>query len=106
MQEVYRASDITEAHIIAGMLEAHGIEAHVGGHYLQGGVGELGTMNFATITVDDEDLLRARELIDGYEQAGDEPIRLSQKEGIRLPASMYTLSWAVVVVITILLIVL
>ena len=105
MQEIYRAADITEAHIIAGMLEAHGIEAHVGGHYLQGGVGELGAMNFATIAVGDDDTEQAKQLIADYEQGSDEPVRLSQKEGVNLPQSMYTLLLWVVVVITVLLLV-
>ncbi|WP_303285526.1 DUF2007 domain-containing protein [Marinobacter sp. SS8-8] len=34
MQIAYRARDITEAHIVAGLLEANGIEAFVGGHCL------------------------------------------------------------------------
>ena len=42
MQIAYRARDITEAHIIAGLLRANHIEAHVGGHYLQGALGEIG----------------------------------------------------------------
>tara|TARA_R110002124_G_scaffold85971_3_gene222644 strand:- start:33411 stop:33530 length:120 start_codon:yes stop_codon:yes gene_type:complete len=34
LQIAYRARDITEAHIVAGLLEANGIEAFVGGHCL------------------------------------------------------------------------
>ncbi|MCV6610043.1 MAG: DUF2007 domain-containing protein [Amphritea sp.] len=105
MQEIYRAADITEAHIIAGMLESHGIEAHVGGHYLQGGVGELGTMNFATIAVQEEDAEQAGQLIADYEQGGDEPVRLSQKEGVKLPQAMYILLFWVVIAVTAMLIV-
>lgn len=67
MQIAYRARDITEAHIIAGMLGAHGIEAHVGGHYLQGAMGEIGAAGFSNVHVDDEDVYRARVLIDDYE---------------------------------------
>lgn len=89
MQEVYRAADITEAHIIAGMLDASGIESHVGGHYLQGGVGELGAMNFATVSVAPEDVVRGLELIREYEQASETPVRLSQNEGIKLSRYMY-----------------
>ena len=67
MQEIYRAGDITEAHIIAGMLESQGIDSHVGGQYLQGGVGELASMNFATVSVPEVDIVAARELINEYE---------------------------------------
>jgi len=65
--KVYDASDITEAHIVRGMLEAHGIEAHVGGHYLQGGIGELVVQGFATVYVEDSEVVAARALIEAYE---------------------------------------
>lgn len=67
MQIAYRARDITEAHIVAGMLKANGIEAYVGGHYLQGAMGEIGAAGFSTVHVDDEDVYRARVVIDEYE---------------------------------------
>lgn len=67
MQIAYRARDITEAHIVAGFLEAHGIESYVGGHYLQGALGEIGVADFTNVHVDDDDLPRARELIQEYE---------------------------------------
>ena len=69
MKLVYRASDIIEANIVAGMLRAHGIDTHVGGYYLQGGVGELAAQDFATIHVADEDEALAVCLIEEYEQA-------------------------------------
>jgi len=65
--KIYDASDITEAHIVRGMLEAHGIEAHVGGHYLQGGIGELVVQGFATVYVEDSEVVAARSLVDAYE---------------------------------------
>jgi hypothetical protein len=57
MQIVYKAQDISEAHIVAGMLQANGIEAHVGGYYLQGAIGDIGTLNLANVHVSDEDVL-------------------------------------------------
>ena len=68
MKEIYKAKDVTEAHIIRGMLEAYNISAYVGGQYLQGGVGDLATMDFATISVDEEDADKARELLEKYER--------------------------------------
>ena len=68
MQIAYHAQDLAEAHIVAGMLRAHGIDAHVAGHYLQGALGEVGTFNLAQVKVSDEDYLAARILIDAYEQ--------------------------------------
>ncbi|MGC8122084.1 DUF2007 domain-containing protein [Marinobacter sp. VGCF2001] len=73
MQIAYRARDITEAHIIAGLLKAHGIDAHVGGHYLQGAMGEIGTAGFTNVHVDDEDWVRSRALVEDYEANRLEP---------------------------------
>ena len=53
MIKVYRAANITEAHIVKGMLEANGIDAYVDGYYLQGGIGELAPMDFVSVSVDD-----------------------------------------------------
>lgn len=68
----YRARDIAEAHIVSGMLQAQGIEAHVGGHYLQGAMGEIGAAGFSNVHVEDDDYPRARDLIAEYEARGQE----------------------------------
>ena len=70
----YRARDIAEAHIVSGMLHAEGIEAHVGGHYLQGAMGEIGAAGFTNVHVEDDDYLRARELVAQYEAAPPEDV--------------------------------
>jgi hypothetical protein len=67
MQLIYHASNIIEANIVCGMLQANGIDAHVAGYYLQGGVGDLAAMDFANVHVADEDAERARALIAEYE---------------------------------------
>ena len=78
MKTIYKAGSITEAHIVSGMLEAQGIQSHVGGHHLQGGVGEIATMDFARVWVIEEDYDAALPVIAEYEQhepeqeAGDE----------------------------------
>ena len=41
MQRIFVARNVTEAHIVSGMLNAAGILAEVRGHYLAGGYGEL-----------------------------------------------------------------
>jgi hypothetical protein len=71
MKLVYRASDINEANIVSGMLRANGIDAHVGGYYLQGGVGDLAAFNFANVHVPDEDVDLARSIIAEYENAAE-----------------------------------
>ena len=65
---VYRAKDLIEANIVAGLLRAHDIDCHVGGHYLQGGMGEIGTSGFTNVHVEDDDYDRARDLVEEYEQ--------------------------------------
>ncbi len=67
MKIVHQASSITEAHIVAGLLRTEGIAAHVGGYYLQGGVGELAPMDFANVQVADEDASRARDIVAAWE---------------------------------------
>ena len=73
MKIIYKSSDITEAHIVQGMLDAHGIEAFVGGHYLQGGVGELLATDYASIYVADHDVSAAMEIIMEYENNEPDP---------------------------------
>ena len=68
MIKIYNAKDITEAHIIKGLLQTYGIEAYVGGQYLQGGVGDLAAMDFATVSVADEMADAATELLIKYER--------------------------------------
>lgn len=71
MQIVYKAADIMEAHIVSGMLQANGIDAHVGGHYLQGAIGELAPMGFANVSVADQDVAAALPIIHDYEHGSD-----------------------------------
>lgn len=68
MIKIYSAANLTEAHIVNGMLQANGIDAHVGGHYLQGGIGELAAMDFASVYIDDSERNAARQLIASYEK--------------------------------------
>ncbi|RLA07063.1 MAG: DUF2007 domain-containing protein [Gammaproteobacteria bacterium] len=68
MKIIYKSGDITEAHIIAGLLKTYDIDAFVGGHYLQGGIGDLSAMDFATIKVTDENIEQAIKIIKDYEK--------------------------------------
>jgi Putative prokaryotic signal transducing protein len=69
---VYRASDIIEAHIVAGMLRAHDIEPHVGGHYLQGAVGDLAMDGFANVLVAEDDYDNAIDLVREYDNSAEQ----------------------------------
>jgi hypothetical protein len=94
---IYNARDITEAHIVSGLLKSNGIDAYVGGHYLQGGVGELAASDFATIHVDDENVDAALSIIAEYE--GVEPQRSEDTKQIRC----YLASPLIVLIVSILL---
>lgn len=70
MQCVFNATNILEAHIVAGLLEQHNIPSHVTGHYLQGGVGELPATDIAQVCVADDYIEAASSIVAQYE-AGD-----------------------------------
>lgn len=69
MKIIYKARDIIEAHIVSGMLNANGIETHVSGYYLQGGVGDIAVYDFANVQIFDHDAALAQPLITQYEGA-------------------------------------
>ena len=68
MKKVYNAKDITEAQLVRGLLEEHGISAHVEGFYLQGGIGEIASMDFTGVSVEEADYVRAKQIVEDYEQ--------------------------------------
>ncbi|GFZ79996.1 hypothetical protein GCM10011403_23860 [Pseudohongiella nitratireducens] len=72
LKTVFRANDIVEAHIVAGMLQAEGIKTFVGGHYLQGAVGDLAVQGFADVQVLESDVGVARSLITEYEASAEQ----------------------------------
>ncbi|MCB1738320.1 MAG: DUF2007 domain-containing protein [Gammaproteobacteria bacterium] len=90
MKLVYSAQDITEAHIVAGMLEAQGLGTHVGGHYLQGGVGELASFDFARVYVEDEDVPAAMAAIREYEGEPAAPVTAGDQQSPPLPPGLIT----------------
>ena len=71
MKISYHAADIMEAHIVAGLLRSHGIEPHVGGHYLQGAVGDLAVQGFAEVYVQDDDIDAAEQVIRSYDSQAE-----------------------------------
>ena len=73
MQRIYVARNVSEAHIVSGMLNAAGIAAEVRGHYLAGGYGELPISSDTLPSVWIEDDLQrdvARSVIAEYERPG------------------------------------
>jgi len=67
MKKVYETSTALEAHMVKNLLENEGIESRIDGEYLQGGVGELQAIGAIRVVVEEEDYLKAREIIDEWE---------------------------------------
>jgi hypothetical protein len=81
MQKIYEPENLMEAELLQGMLASEGIDAHVTGRHLLGGLGELPAIGLLGISVDNDDVERARGLITAYnaaqpffnEEPGNEP---------------------------------
>ncbi|SFK73117.1 DUF2007 domain-containing protein [Methylophaga sulfidovorans] len=67
MQLMFRANNILEAHIVAGLLKSHDINCYVSGHYLQGAVGDLPATDFAHVFVEENKVTLAQSIINDYE---------------------------------------
>jgi hypothetical protein len=65
--KVFTAKNSIEANIVKGMLEANDIPAYVEGEYLQGAIGELSAIDFVFVSVDDENEMKATNLVNEYE---------------------------------------
>lgn len=68
MKKIYDANNNIEANLLKNILEQEGIEAHISGEYLQGGMGELPAMGLISIMVEDEDQLRAEKVVRDWER--------------------------------------
>lgn len=68
MKTVFEAKHTIEANLIRNLLEQEGIDAHISGEYLQGGMGELPAMGLVSVMVEDEDFPRAERIIRDWEQ--------------------------------------
>lgn len=69
MQTIFTATSITEAELIRGLLEQNGISAHINGQYLQGGIGVLPAVDLIGVSVADELVVDAKNIIEAYERA-------------------------------------
>ena len=63
MKPLHNARHATEAHLIRGYLESHGIAVIVRGEFLAGGIGELPADVCGVWVVHDHEFTRANELI-------------------------------------------
>ena len=67
--QVYRAANAGEGHLLQGLLEQHGIEVHISGESLAGGIGELPASALEVdLHVPADRLDEARLLIEQYEE--------------------------------------
>ena len=77
MRKIYEPENLMEGELLQGMLASEGIEAHITGRHLLGGVGELPVFGLLGLSVDDGLADRARQLITENNGAlplsGDEP---------------------------------
>lgn len=74
MITIYRAANITDAHLIRQMLEAEGIHAFIQGEYLQGAVGELPANTEILVQVGNDDYAAARAVVERWESAEVEDV--------------------------------
>ena len=77
MRKIYEPENLMEGELLQGMLASEGIEAHLTGRHLLGGLGELPALGLLGISVDNDDVEQARQLITEYNAAlpvpGEEP---------------------------------
>lgn len=69
MKIVYRAANITEADIVAGMLSSRGIEAKVAGRHLQTAVGAAAVPYSSKVLVSEQQYDEAVAVVAEYEKA-------------------------------------
>lgn len=74
MKRVHNARHLTEAHLIRGLLESHGIEAIVRGDFLTGGWGELPVDVCAVWVTDDKRFGEADRLLQDFLQDRSAPL--------------------------------
>lgn len=103
MKIIFRARDLTEAHIVSGLLKTNGIDNHVGGHYLQGGIGELAAADFATVLVADENVEQAAAIVAEYENNNEINNKTTKEKTEKKPDNFITP--VIVIIVSILLIV-
>ncbi|HYM34657.1 MAG TPA: DUF2007 domain-containing protein, partial [Steroidobacteraceae bacterium] len=82
MKCVYEAANGVEAHMVANMLEQHGIKTRIDGEYLTSGVGELPAAGLVRVMAEERDFDRARAIIRDWEKKSppDKNARVSKRQ--------------------------
>jgi hypothetical protein len=77
MRKIYEPENLMEGELLQSMLASEGIDSHITGRHLLGGIGELPIFGLLGLAVEDDQAERARQLITEYNGAfvltGDEP---------------------------------
>ncbi len=74
MHVAYQPENLIDAHLVKGLLASCGIDSWVRGEHLMGAVGELPAVGLLAVMVADEDLGRARAVIEDWERATPEQV--------------------------------
>jgi hypothetical protein len=69
MRRIYEPADLLEAQLLVAMLASEGLNAHITGQHLLGGMGELPLTGLLGLQVADGQAERAQQLIAGYNAA-------------------------------------
>ncbi len=64
---VYEANSSIDANIVQDLLSMEGINSHIMGGYLEGGIGEIQTIGVIKLMVDEDDFNKARAFIKDWE---------------------------------------
>lgn len=67
LQLLYEAQNNVEAHMLLDLLEQAGLSGRIDGEFLQGGVGEIQTMGFVRVMIEDQDYLQGKGIIEDWE---------------------------------------
>jgi hypothetical protein len=67
---LYEPGSLTEAHILLGLLQSHGIDCALEGAYLAGGIGELPVNGLMRLLVSQNQFSQASRILQQYE-SGD-----------------------------------
>ncbi len=80
MRHVFEASNMLEAHVVNGVLQAEGIHSFIQGEYLQGGMGDLPVSGLVRVAVNDVDYEQARAIVREWEAGQQEHEALPKRE--------------------------
>jgi hypothetical protein len=71
MHVVYEAENLIDAHLVRGLLQGEGIEVFIRGEHLIGAMGELPVAGLIAVCVPEQQLPRARALLDEWAEQAD-----------------------------------